>query len=386
MDYCHTSKYTLVLQGGGALGAFQAGAFETLSHQVGHPHWVAGTSIGAINAAIIAGNVKQQRVEKLKEFWHRVTTDLLFPIHCWSHDWNRWLRQMSFLQGAVVGVPDFFAPRYPPAEFAQPGSPEALSYYDTAALKKTLLQLVDFDLINARRSKHATRLSVGAVDVESGELSYFDSQNMATADRFSPEHIMASAALPPAFAPIKIGNRYYWDGGIVSNNPLQYVLDHADAASQSFIVEIDLFNAAGEFPSTVAQVKERVKDIQFSSQARDGHQLTVTQRKLARATQRFAKKLPPALQADTDWQALKQSSEPASVAVMLFVYPGNPAESEHKDAEFSRQSMQMHWHEGQQAIVYGLQKRAWRQWRHSSRAGVSVYDLSRKATSTQKPH
>ncbi|MBS0302690.1 MAG: patatin-like phospholipase family protein, partial [Proteobacteria bacterium] len=249
----------LVLQGGGALGAYQAGAYEALAERAQSLDWVAGISIGAINAALIAGNPPQRRVDRLRAFWERVSValpvrpdpELLGPARGW------WDNAMA-LWGALVGVPGFFAPRPPLAWWPQP----PVSWYDTAPLHDTLLELVDFDLLN----DGPIRFSVGAVDVQSGNFTYFDNRR----ERIGPEHVMASGALPPGFAAVPIGDRWYWDGGLVSNTPLTYVMDHLDGGAERLLTvfQIDLFNARGRVPETLADAAEREKDIRYSSRTR----------------------------------------------------------------------------------------------------------------------
>ncbi|MGY3404293.1 putative acylesterase/phospholipase RssA [Bradyrhizobium sp. GM5.1] len=208
------AQRVLVLQGGGALGSYQAGAYQSLCHAGFEPDWVAGISIGAVNAAIIAGNEGQTRVKRLKEFWEMVSAPVPWkPIGKSEHS-RELFNSTSAALIATFGVPGFFVPRMPPAPLWPPGSPQAESYYDTAPLKKTLERLVDFDRINDLK----TRLSVGAVGVTSGNFKYFDNfEFRKLGKKIGPEHIMASGALPPGFPSIVIDGEHYWDGGIASN-------------------------------------------------------------------------------------------------------------------------------------------------------------------------
>ena len=252
-------KIVLVLQGGGALGAYQAGAYETLCEAGQIPTWVAGTSIGAVNGAIsghayndsvsgaiIAGNPPERRVQRLREFWERVSSRLLaWPL---SNDDNsrRIFNETSAVLVAAGGAPGFFEPRVPPAVLMPQGTPEAISLYDTAPLRATLEELVDFDLLNSG----AVRLSVGAVEVLSGNMKYFDTEKM----RIGPEHIMASGALPPGFPPIEIDGKPYWDGGLVSNTPLEFVLERSGPRNDMVIFQIDLFSAKGCMPENLFEI------------------------------------------------------------------------------------------------------------------------------------
>ena len=248
-------NHALVLQGGGALGAYQAGVYEELFNTEYQPDWIVGVSIGAINAALIAGNPHEKRIQRLTDFWHLVSSGMgpvpdlfseslshpLFrhvPEEVLKHP-RSGFNQFSALWSAMLGIPGFYKPRIPPAILQPDGSPAALSLYDTTPLRATLEKLIDFDLINSKR----VRLSVGVANVRTGNSEYFDNAERT----IGPEHIMASCALPPAFPPVVIEGEAYWDGGIVSNTPLQYVLDsHYD--KKLCVFQVDLFSARGEMP------------------------------------------------------------------------------------------------------------------------------------------
>src|SRR6202041_1506678 len=245
------AQRVLVLQGGGALGSYQAGAYQALCHFDFEPEWVAGISIGAINAAIIAGNEPAKRIARLKEFWEMVSSGTPWiPVPITKGDRERSLyNETSAALIATFGTPGFFTPRLPPAPLWPKGSPEAQSYYDTAPLRKTLERLVDFDRLNDLKC----RPTVGAVSVTSGNLKYFDNVELKRqGKRIGPEHIMASGALPPGFPSIVIDGEQYWDGGIASNTPLDYVLDE-DVSNALLIFQIDLFSARGNLPVSLLE-------------------------------------------------------------------------------------------------------------------------------------
>ena len=250
----------LVLQGGGALGAYQAGVFEGMAEAGLAPNWVAGVSIGAINGALIVGNAVGRRTERLREFWNLVSSGLPGAAPTFFDPWHSVFNRGSALLSATFGVPGFYTPRVPPPEFMPDGSPGALSLYDAAPLKGTLESMVDFDLLNR---PEVVRYSAGSVNVTSGNSKYFDNAR----ERIGAPHVMASAALPPAFSPVEIEGEDYWDGGIVSNTPLLYVLDDSPDL-KGLIVQVDLFSARGELPRNLEQVKERHKDIIYSSKTR----------------------------------------------------------------------------------------------------------------------
>ncbi len=212
-----SEKNILVLQGGGALGAYQAGAYEALKNTGNELSWIAGISIGAINAAIIAGNRPENRVAKLREFWNKLSSGLQGVSFIPGDNGRSLFNELSSLTAAMFGIPGFYSPRMISPFFSWPGTASATSFYDTAPLRETLLELVDFKLIN----DGSTRLSVGAVNVQSGNFRYFDT----TTDKITVDHIIASGALPPGFPPVLIEGQYYWDGGLVSNTPLHHVLD-----------------------------------------------------------------------------------------------------------------------------------------------------------------
>jgi NTE family protein len=227
---------SLVLQGGGALGAYQAGVYQAL-HEAGlEPDWVVGVSIGAINSAIIAGNPPERRLERLEEFWNTITAS--DPLLIWPEGDNpRKMRNaLSAMNAMLFGQPGFFKPNPVNGWLAQRGSRAATSLYDTSPLHRTLEKLVDFELINSGR----VRFAVGAVNVETANFAYFDNAEIEIA----PEHVMASGALPPALPMVRIGKNYYWDGGLVSNTPLQHLLDNC-GSQNSLVFQVDLFSASG---------------------------------------------------------------------------------------------------------------------------------------------
>ena len=231
----------------------------------------------------------------------------------------------------LFGVPGFFTPRVPPAPFHPAGTPAAISYYDTTPLIGTLERLIDFDLLNSG----PVRLSVGAVNVQTGNFTYFDSARQ----RLDVRHIVASGALPQGFAPVEIDGEHYWDGGLVSNTPLQYVLDQP-AKRHQVVFQVDLFPALGKLPATLADVREREKDIRFSSRIRLNTDLAVDRHMIARAAQRLVSKLPPELRDDPDAQALARlRGEWRGVDIVQLIYRSKIYEGDGKDYEFSRLSM-----------------------------------------------
>ncbi|WPH16501.1 patatin-like phospholipase family protein [Variovorax paradoxus] len=330
------ARKALVLQGGGALGAYQAGVYAALSETDLQPHWIAGVSIGAINAALIAGNAPDKRVERLREFWHLVSSGPAQRLPSWLGDratQNQWSASMAML----VGIPGFFEPRYSPALLMGAAAP-LLSYYDTTPLRLTLERLIDFDRINACEA----RFSVGAVDVRTGNSVYFDN----TRQRIGPEHIMASGALPPGFAPVSIDGDDYWDGGIVSNTPLQYVLDIHPRSEPLVVLQVDLFNARGEMPRTLSGVMERQKDITYSSRTRMNTDALAANLNLQQAIADLISKLPAHLRNDPSVLAVQAEFTHHPIDIFHLIYRDKPYEVESKDYEFSRAAVEEHWEAG----------------------------------------
>jgi len=368
-------RTVLVLQGGGALGAYQAGAYAALCEAGIEPDWVAGVSIGAINAALIAGNPATLRVPRLREFWQRIS-QLSAPILPAGFESMRPLmNRMSAASAFAFGVPGFFNPRPVPPFFAAEGSLGALSFYDTAPLKATLEELVDFDLINRK----AVRLSLGAVNLRNGNSVYFDNSKM----RIGSEHVMASGALPPGFPPVEIEGELYWDGGIVSNSPLTYVSDE-DPRMSALIFQVDVFSAAGQRPQNLAQVQERAKDIQYASKTRFNTD-RIKQFEVMRATlSRVLDKLPQELQQDPDVKALRGVSTRGKVSLVHVINRHALRSSQYKDCEFSRATVVTDlWNAGSSDIQRTLSDHA--PLRETNLGnGLHVYDLLNQPGSTSQ--
>jgi len=331
-----TARRALVLQGGGALGAYQAGVYAGMAGRHKELDWVAGVSIGAINAALIAGNPPERRVERLHDFWQLVSSAAAQRLPTWIGD-RAWLNQWSAGAAALFGIPGFFEPRHTPA-MLMGGAAPVLSYYDTAPLKATLEKLVDFDRIN----DSGMRFSVGAVNVRSGNSIYFDN----TVQRIGPEHIMASGALPPGFAPVHIDGEDYWDGGIVSNTPLQYVLDTHPRSEPLMVLQVDLFSARGAMPRTLAETQERQKDITYSSRTRMNTDALAANMNLQQAIADLMTKLPERLRNDPAVAAVCAQLTHQPIEIVHLIYRDKHYERESKDYEFSRASVDDHWETG----------------------------------------
>jgi len=356
----------LVLQGGGALGAYQAGVYDALAGTELQPDWIAGISIGAINAAIIAGNPAEHRVQRLRTFWNTLSRELQFRLDSPYGFARRACNELAAMLGATFGVPGMFSPRFPPLPLEWPAELEQLGFYDTSPLRTTLLELVDFDLLN----NGPIRFSVGAVNVLNGNFVYFDSREQT----IGPEHVMASGALPPGFPPVKIGDDWFWDGGLVSNTPLQYVLDNRPRCDLT-VFQIDLFSSRGVVPRTMADVLQREKDIRYSSRTRMNTDQSKKIQALHAAARRLARRLPKEMRDDPDLRALLNHEPEGAVAIMHLINRCDRYESNSKDYEFSRLTVEEHWSEGYQDAAFSLAHPDWIAHKHSGDA-ITTFDLA----------
>jgi NTE family protein len=372
-----TAQRVLVLQGGGALGSYQAGAYQALCHHDFEPDWVAGISIGAINAAIIAGNEREKRVPRLKEFWEMVSAPVPWnPVTAGDHG-RSLFNETSAALIAAFGVPGFFTPRFPPAPLWPHGSPQSQSYYDTAPLRKTLERLVDFDRINDL----TTRLSVGAVSVTTGNFKYFDNfEFKKIGKRIGPEHIMASGALPPGFPSVEIEGEHFWDGGVASNTPLDYVLD-AEVTNDLMIFQVDLFSARGPLPKTLLEAAEREKDIRFSSRTRMNTDKNKQIHNARMALRELIGKLPDYLKNDPSVELLRNAAKENTVTVMHLIYRSKNYETNSKDYDFSHVGMVEHWSAGERDVHLSMRHEDWLE-RPQSGETMVTYDLTGDGTET----
>ena len=349
----------LVLQGGGALGAYQAGVYQGLAAADLHPNWVAGISIGALNAAIIAGNPPEKRVERLREFWQTICRPPLLPPSPLSHmDFKDWPSPLIGLangweawRALTEGQNGFFVPRSP-FETLAPGSPGAASFYDTKPLKATLEAMVDFERLNDSRQM---RVSVGAVNVQTGNFVYFDN----TRETLRAEHFMASGALPPGFPAVEIDGDYYWDGGVVSNTPLQKILETVPRKN-SLIFQVDLWSAHGALPSDLATAAVRLKDIQYSSRTRMiTSYMEEMQKKRVLLTELMAL-VPESARQDNPWyQRAEREACDRLINVIHLIYADKACEGNYKDFQFGAPTMRDHWESGLADIRRSLQHPEW---------------------------
>jgi NTE family protein len=351
-------RVVLLLQGGGALGSYQAGVYEGLAQTELHPDWVVGISIGAVNAAIIAGNPPERRVDRLREFWEEITAsatgfDTDFVGLFGPGEAGRALaNQVCAVTVATAGTPGFFRPRIPNPWFDPPGTIEATSYYDTRPLRATLERFVDFERVNSETND--TRLSLGAVNVRSGNLVYFDTGTQV----IGPEHVMASGALPPCFPAIEIEGEHYWDGGLVSNTPLQWLVMNTRVTGQrlpdALVFQIDLWNARGEFPRNLAEVATRQKEIQYSSRTRAFTDFIKKMHKVESSVATLLDQLPEEFKQSEEAKFLASIAQRRAYNLVHLIYRPRGFEGDSKDYEFSRLSMAEHWRSGYYDAMHTL--------------------------------
>lgn len=368
-----------VFQGGGALGAYQVGAFEALTERKYHPDTVIGISIGAINAAILAGNPPEKRQARLYEFWDRITTKMPFPMmsNLGLSKWHNWV---SANMSLTFGQKGFFVPKALNPALILDATPDQFSYYDTSPLRETLLELIDFDYLN----KAHTRLCVGSVDLESGEFIFFDNITHV----ITPEHIMASCALPPGFPPVKIGDKYFVDGGVFSNTPLSKVIDDfADSEKDIKNVlcfMIDLFALKGPLPHSMDGLLERVKDIRYSSHAKRANALYATTQNLSHAIHFLTSQLTAEQRKDPKIQKIIKLGYAHRLDIIHLVYHSEKGtELESKDYEFSAESANKHRKMGYDHTIRMIDEEEsdWLQTHHS---GVTVYTLEEQKAASRK--
>ena len=358
-------QVVLVLQGGGALGAYQAGVYEAM-HEAGiEPDWVIGTSIGAINAALIAGNAREHRLDRLRAFWARFEQDA-------THDFTRFLTGIvnvpANLTTVVRGIPAFFVPN--PLAWLSAHTQlgvERAGYYTTAPLRDTLADLVDLTRIAARH----TRLTVGAVNVRNGEMRYFDSRD----EPVHLDHVLASGALPPAFPAVRIDGDPYWDGGIYSNTPIEAVLDDKPRRD-SLIFTVHMWNPEGPEPETLWQVLGRQKDIQYASRARSHIARQKQIHHLRHVIRELARRLPDDVRRAPDVRELSSWGCGTTMHVVRMVAPKLDGEDHTKDIDFTPGGIRARWQAGYADTKRMLRRAPWRR-PVDATEGVIVHDAAR---------
>ncbi len=343
----------LVLQGGGALGAYQAGVVEALSEHGLMPDWVVGTSVGAVNAAILAGNEPSVRVQRLREFWASIKHKDFFDLQRVPDPLRRFNTWLSTLEAATRGVPGFFAPRlFSPFFAGLPVPPEQASFYDTGQLAATLARLVDFELLGRPGT---VRLTVNAMCATTGEFVSFDSAR----ERIGVEHVMASSALPPGFPPVRIGGNLFWDGGLYSNTPLEIVLDDEPRVN-TLCFMVDLWHTEGPEPRTFDEVQTRQKDIMYASRSQRHIEDYRRLHKLRNALNSMHARLPARLRDEPAMRDLAASGCHTTMHIVHLRYAGQDWHMASKDINFSGGSIDWRWSQGYADAMRALEKAPWR--------------------------
>ncbi|WP_287732617.1 patatin-like phospholipase family protein [Burkholderia sp.] len=338
----------LVLQGGGALGSYQAGVYEGMAEIGVEPTRIAGVSIGALNTAIIAGNAPADRTEALRGFWNTISqpSDPLSHVGACLSAWpgfedlgRRWSSAWAATRTLMEGQDGFFSPRmHAPVTGFGRKRPDQVSYYDTSALRETLLRYANFDRINDGN----IRVSVGAVNVRTGNLVYFDNSKM----RLEPEHFIASGALPPGFPAVEIDGEFYWDGGLVSNTPLTEIIRESQH-KDTLVFQLDLWSSRGKLPGDFLDVSERTKDIQYSSRTRAITAFMSQNQKHAQMIKALLEHIPePVRLANPLLQEAQKTADGSAVNVVHLIYKNKAFEGHYKDYEFSKTTMREHWASG----------------------------------------
>jgi len=350
-------RIAMVLQGGGALGSYQAGVYEGLANAGIHPNWVAGISIGALNCAIIAGNAPKDRVQRLHDFWDTICSPPVFTqpwTQAHTHEQQDLLgapglpmgstmgnmgqsmfRSMAAMSAMMNGQEGFFKPR-----FMAPGSgtPDQISFYDTTPLIATLEKFADFDRINSGE----TRVSLGVTNVATGNFVYFDSKTQT----LTPKHFVASGSLPPGFAATEIDGEYYWDGGCVSNTPLEYVLGDPQRRD-TLVFQVDVWSSQGALPTDILTVTERQKDIQYSSRTRTMTNAVHMMQHMRKVFYETLERIPASVKEKDPWfDQMQRHMLGARYNVIHLIYKNKQSEGHYKDYQFSAESMRMHWQTG----------------------------------------
>jgi NTE family protein len=365
-------QVVLVLQGGGALGAYQGGAYTALAEHGMNIDWVVGTSIGAINGALIAGNPPELRAERLAGFWQLVASDgpTLFPDFGGA-DWLRpWTNATRMLGVVMHGIPGFFQPRQGGNwDLSKPVPTAEVGFYDTSPLGATLNRFVDFDYLNAGH----VRFTVCAVNVATGELKQFDNGNGA---RLTARHIMASGALPPGFPPVEIDGEIYWDGGIYSNTPIDIVLDDAER-KDTLCFMIDLWDPTESAPNSIAAAIARQKDIQYASRSSEHLDDHRKMQNLRRAVRILSQHLPAKERKSPELKRLIGLGCESSINIVRLIMKALPDDDHMKDIDFSRETLNARWAAGQIDTKRALHHKAWLK-PLPSHLGMVIHELTQE--------
>ncbi len=360
-------RVALVLQGGGALGAYQAGVYQALHEHALTPDWVVGTSIGALNAALIAGNERATRLARLREFWDEIAHHDLLDMRQVPDVARRLNTMLTTIDSVTRGVPGFYSPRwFSPFVAGLPVQPESASFYDTGPLEETLGRLVDVDYLN---SSDGIRLTVSAIKVTCGHLENFDTAHR----RVGIQHVMASGALPPGFPPVRVDGELYWDGGLYSNTPLEIVLaDEPRVDTLCFMV--DLWSSEGPEPMTLEQVHTRQKDVLYASRSRRHIDAYLRGHRLRRLVRLLREKVPDHMLSAEERAEIDKVGTDSTIHIIRLAYAGRDWQMASKDINFARGSIEWRWEQGYKDAMRAIDHGAW----HTAApegAGVLVHEI-----------
>ncbi len=359
-------RIAYVFQGGGALGAYQLGIFKALSENEYHPDWLIGTSIGSINAAIIAGNEPANRISRLEEFWNLVSSVVIPGFTPQDEQSRQWYNFVSAQYSMLYGQPGMFSPRVKSPLLETSGSADNISFYVTTPLKRTLEKLVDWDLLNSGK----VRFTIGAVEVQKGKAVFFDTNKQT----LTPDHVLASCALPPAFAAVKINNEYFWDGGVLSNTPVTAIINDSHHVN-TLCFMANLFDSFGLNPKTLDDVMKRYKDIMYSSQDRMHLQAFFEILRLRREINFMYQKMPHDLQNNPEIRKIFENEcIDTTMHFVRFLYTAPHSELSSKDFEFSKLSINERINAGYQDGLRAIEKSPWLE-PLAADSGVGIHEI-----------
>lgn len=366
-------RVALVLQGGGARGAYHLGAYKALEEAGYTPDIICGISIGALSACVLAGNPPGERIKKLEQFWNEITwpdmaekvpmplTDQLKKFH----------NQMSALQAVMFGQPNFFTPWFPPPQMQPKGTPQATSYYDTSKMKDTLQRLSNFDYFN---KEHKTRLITGATKIKTGELVFFDSGEM----ELTPDHVLASGSLPPGFPGARIDGDLYWDGGALSNSPIEGIF-RVKPAANTLIFMIDLFDAASPDPKDLDEVSWVSSGLMFASRTSHNIKQEHAKHNMRKAISHLLKNIPDNLKNDPVVKEIKEDASDVNYHFVHIIYESPKTDTNDSGHEFSRLSVKERAEHGYEDMQAALKQADWLK-PHASHIGSKIHTYKNSRT------
>ena len=370
-------KIIYVFQGGGALGSFQVGGVEALYKHDYRADMVVGISIGGMNAAIVAGNPPEKRLEKLKQFWNKITVSIPLPNSPFL-GMSKIHNYFGAQHALHFGQPGFYKPKILSPWLLSHVTPDQLSFYDTSPLRETLNEVIDFEYLNQGH----VRLCLGATDLASGDFVFFDNSK----EKITVEHIMASGALPPGFPAIKIDGRYYVDGGVYANTPLSKVLEEF-ADTEHDICNVlcfmfDLFSASGPLPHTMDGMLERIKDIQYSSHSKRSNAIYSTAQNSSHAIKFLGSKLPPEVKDDPDVKAVLNLGNAHRLDLVHVIYHSRRGtELNSKDYNFSAESAHLHYQQGYEITLKLIESKK-QEWNKQHSDGMTIYTINEDKPTT----